>query len=253
MALRLTRVAYGAGTARRCVSRRASNRERTARRNGPGSPSTTRSGNCLELLGVVGARGRLRANVGLPRAAVGAGRGRAYVMKLTHRCGVDSRGAALSGLVAILAHETGRYSEFWSGGGLDLPTAHVKALYGSDIAFGRNNSSSRPRSTTWTGSVLRRRPDLERQADPAQLLARDVDIVSQRSCGGSYRSCPWCRASSTEYVPLTMEELGTTGLAQVDACGMAGRWCAEGLGDRSPAPWFTVGALQPDKIGETSR
>ena len=42
------------------------------------------------------------------------------------------------GLVAILAHETGRYSEFWECVvGLDLPDRTiVKALYGADIAFG---------------------------------------------------------------------------------------------------------------------
>ena len=160
----------------------------------------------------------------------------------------------MSGLVAILAHETGRYSEFWECVvGLDLPDRTiVKALYGADIAFGRNQliEQARKHDMDWVWFL----DDDQTWSDTQilhKLLARDVDIVQPAVLRRQLPFVPVVsRLIDGKYVPLTMEELGTTGLAAVDACGMGGTLVRRKVWETIPAPWFTVGALQPDKIGE---
>jgi len=212
------------------------------RRNGPGSPSTTVSETRLELLGVVELEDPT-CNCRSSLAQRGR-RTRAGLRDETNRtgCGRGFDEVRHERLVAILAHETGRYSEFWEVVvGLDLPDRTMSKPSTADMPSTEPIiEQAQKHDMDWVGSSTT--TDLSRQEDPctssragtwASSSQRPAAAVTVRARGVAHHR--------REVFPLTMGGARHDG-AGAGGCLRHGRdaGAAEGLGD-DPGALFTVG------------
>lgn len=164
----------------------------------------------------------------------------------------------MSGTVAILAHDTGRFSAFWEHAlelvAHELPEgAGLMRLTGVDIAYLRNQvvngDYGDPGDWVWFLDDDHTWPDM---TILKHLLARDVDIVQPAVLRRQVPFLPVVGRvdASGRLESQTLEELGSGGIVEVDSLGMGCALIRKRVWETLDKPLFRVGEIYPDRQTE---
>lgn len=158
------------------------------------------------------------------------------------------------GTIVVLNHDTGRFSATHECllSVQHPPGTRIQHLKGADVAYARNQALEHA-----TGDWVWFMDDDHAWDDPQlllRLLDRQVDLVQPLVLRRVPPFSPVVtrQDAAGEYYPCDVHELGTPadGIVPVASCGMGGTLIRRHVWEAMDKPWFRVGTIQPDKLGE---
>lgn len=157
-----------------------------------------------------------------------------------------------AGTVVILAHEAARYTRFWNSFlGLRLPPVKIISKLGVDVAKMRNEAIAEMEGD-WIWFV-----DDDHTFEPdllMKLLAHNVDVVQplilrRYAPFGPVHMGPQVEGSQAHW-QYALRKDDPKGLMEVHAVGSGCCLIKKKVLDAIERPWFEIGKLEADGLGE---